>query len=108
MSGDRQKYGVAHRIFRDANGALVENVHLAIQVCGHDEDYRPKRDAIPTKARPGSDEKIAVLAERVAMGMPLFHEDDETVLAKVCTSEPVARYPLATCKTHAFRTRDLR
>lgn len=31
----------------------------------------------PTSARPGSDEKINVLAARYAAGKPLWHPDDE-------------------------------
>ncbi len=30
----------------------------------------------PTKARPGSDEKVRILAARYAAGLPLWHEDD--------------------------------
>jgi hypothetical protein len=30
----------------------------------------------PTSAIPGSDEKIAVLAERIQSGLPLWHEAD--------------------------------
>lgn len=30
----------------------------------------------PTDARPGSEDKIAILAERVRLGMALFHPDD--------------------------------
>lgn len=30
----------------------------------------------PTSARPGTEEKIRVLQERVAQGLPLFHPDD--------------------------------
>lgn len=108
MSGDRQRYGVAHRIIKDADGELIKNVHWDILRYGHDEDYKPAREAIPTHARPGSDEKIAILAERVAMGMPLFHPEDATTLAKLNTAEPSTRFALATCRTNATRTRDLR
>ena len=30
----------------------------------------------PTKARPGSDEKVRMLAARYAAGLPLWHEED--------------------------------
>ena len=31
---------------------------------------------MPTKARPGSDEKVLMLAARYAAGLPLWHEED--------------------------------
>jgi len=34
----------------------------------------------PTDAMPGSPEKIEVLAKRLALGQPLFHSKDKTVL----------------------------
>lgn len=43
-------------------------------------DYEPEQqeedhfDA--TKALPGTDQKLAVLAERLAQGLPLWHEED--------------------------------
>jgi hypothetical protein len=34
--------------------------------------------AEPTKAKPGSEEKVLMLAARYAAGMPLWHNDDCT------------------------------
>ena len=36
---------------------------------------------LPTDAPPGSAEKVAILADRVAKCMPLFHKDDRLDLA---------------------------
>ncbi len=30
----------------------------------------------PTRALPGTDEKLAVLSERISQGLPLWHPDD--------------------------------
>lgn len=59
---------------------FVRNVHLAIEQYGHDEDYIPTNPCSPTDAKPGTPEKIAVLCERVQLGQPLWHEDDEVTL----------------------------
>ncbi|MBX3432954.1 MAG: hypothetical protein KF847_06520 [Pirellulales bacterium] len=32
----------------------------------------------PTRAMPGTDEKLAVMAERIAAGLPLWHREDCT------------------------------
>ena len=42
-----------------------------------------KTEFRPTEALPGSNEKLEVLAQRVAMGLPLWHPDDRCVLEKV-------------------------
>jgi len=43
-------------------------------------DYEPKevdaRDYCPTRAMPGTENKLEVLAERVANGLPLWHPGD--------------------------------
>jgi hypothetical protein len=56
------------------------NVFEAILHYGHDEDFRPdpSGDFRPTDAPAGSRAKINVLAERIARGDPLWHEQDRT------------------------------
>jgi hypothetical protein len=56
------------------------NVFEAIIKYGHDEDFVPEDgdDHIPTDAPAGSREKIDILAERIANGLPLWHEEDRT------------------------------
>jgi hypothetical protein len=43
-------------------------------------DYEPEdnrdHDFDATKALPGTDQKLAVLAERLAQGLPLWHDED--------------------------------
>ena len=39
-------------------------------------NFTAKRSGCPTQAKPGSPEKIAVLAERVRQGVALWHADD--------------------------------
>jgi hypothetical protein len=45
-------------------------------------DYEPSevdsREFDSTPAPPGSDEKLAILAERVRLGLPLWHPRDRT------------------------------
>ena len=38
----------------------------------------------PTKAKPGSEEKVLMLAARYAAGMPLWHNDDCTDHGPAC------------------------
>jgi hypothetical protein len=61
----------------------ANTIFEALKRYGHDEDYEPKPDALffPTMHSPGSDEKIEVLRQRVELGLPLWHENDE----KVCS-----------------------
>lgn len=56
----------------------MRNVFDAILECGHDEDFNPAEttEFRPTEAPAGSREKIAILAERVQRGMPLWHPLD--------------------------------
>jgi hypothetical protein len=56
----------------------VNNVFEAILKYGHDEDFAPEASADfeATDAPAGSDEKIEVLRQRVALGMPLWHGSD--------------------------------
>ena len=56
----------------------MRNVFDAIVECGHDEDFNPAAtdEFQATEAPAGSREKIAILAERVQSGMPLWHPHD--------------------------------
>jgi hypothetical protein len=56
----------------------IRNVFDAILKYGHDEDFYPVVDEEfePTDAPAGSRAKIDVLAERIARGEPLWHEED--------------------------------
>ncbi|HID23311.1 MAG TPA: hypothetical protein EYP14_13045 [Planctomycetaceae bacterium] len=44
----------------------------------------------PTKARPGSDEKVRMLAARYATGLPLWHEEDCYDHSEAEDAEPLA------------------
>lgn len=56
----------------------TRNVFEAIIKFGHDEDFVPadNDEHVPTDAPAGSREKIDILAERIALGLPLWHEED--------------------------------
>lgn len=55
----------------------VRNVFEAIVKYGHDEDYSPiNEEFIATDEPAGSRSKISVLAERMARGEPMWHEED--------------------------------
>lgn len=56
----------------------MRNVFAAILESGHDEDFAPVEtdDYIATEAPAGSPEKIAILARRIEMGVPLWHPED--------------------------------
>jgi hypothetical protein len=56
----------------------MRNVFEAILEFGHDEDFVPREtnDFKATSAPAGSAAKIAALARRVEMGLPLWHPDD--------------------------------
>lgn len=56
----------------------IRNVFEAILKYGHDEDFDPvaTEDFKATDAPAGSRAKIRVLTERVAKGLPLWHDDD--------------------------------
>jgi hypothetical protein len=55
-----------------------QNVFEAIDHDGHDENFLPNSsgDFRPTDAAPGSNEKIELLRKRIAMGVPLWHQED--------------------------------
>jgi len=54
------------------------NVFETILKYGHDEDFVPRVDDgfQPTTAPAGSREKLDILAERVRLGYPLWHDED--------------------------------
>ena len=56
----------------------MRNVFEAILTYGHDEDFVPddSDQFAPTAAPAGSREKLDVLAQRVQMGVPLWHPED--------------------------------
>ena len=56
----------------------MRNVFHAIAKFGHDEDFAPLEtgDFEATEAPAGSSEKLQILAERVAKGLPLWHHED--------------------------------
>ncbi|MBX7074497.1 MAG: hypothetical protein K1X71_15225 [Pirellulales bacterium] len=58
----------------------MRNVFEAILQCGHDEDYAPHvdNDFIATDAPAGSPEKLAILARRIELGLPLWHPEDRS------------------------------
>lgn len=58
----------------------MRNVFEAILECGHDEDFVPTEteDFVPTDAPAGSKDKIEVLAQRVMLGLPLWHDEDRS------------------------------
>jgi hypothetical protein len=60
-----------------------DSVYGALMRVGHDEDFEPKRLPAPTAARPGSLEKLLLLADRLVKGEALYHPLDETLLATV-------------------------
>ncbi len=58
----------------------MRNVFDAIREFGHDEFFTPREDEdfVPTTAPAGSDEKIAILARRIELGLPLWHPLDRS------------------------------
>jgi len=58
----------------------MRNVFEAILEFGHDEDFSPadSDEFVPTEAPAGSPEKLEVMAERIAMGLPLWHPEDRS------------------------------
>jgi hypothetical protein len=58
----------------------MRNVFEAILECGHDEDFIPVESGefTPTEAPAGSENKLAVLARRVELGLPLWHPEDRS------------------------------
>jgi hypothetical protein len=58
----------------------MRNVFEAILQCGHDEDFVPHEsdEFVPTDAPAGSPEKLATLARRIELGVPLWHPEDRS------------------------------
>lgn len=56
----------------------ISNVFEAILKYGHDEDFVPNDDEnfVSTDAPAGSEDKIEALRARVALGQPLWHNQD--------------------------------
>ena len=46
-----------------------------------DNQFQPPNQSPPTRAKPGSAEKLQVMAERYRSGQPLHHPNDETLVA---------------------------
>ena len=46
-----------------------------------DYQFEPPNQSAPTQARPGSAQKLQVMAERYRSGQPLHHPNDETLVA---------------------------
>jgi hypothetical protein len=68
------------RLFIESQGQRICSNCLEMRTRKGEYDFsyeEPKRDDhVPTDAAPGSAEKIAVLAQRVALRQPLWHEND--------------------------------
>jgi hypothetical protein len=64
----------------------MRNVFDAIAEFGHDEDFVPveTHDFRPTSAPAGSAEKLEVLSQRVASGLPLWHPEDRSDYSGLC------------------------
>lgn len=62
--GVREKYPSTSKFARRGVGNFCGNTATA---------------ARPTRARPGSPEKVAVLAQRAGLGLTLWHSDDERI-----------------------------
>ena len=56
----------------------MRNVFEAIVKYGHDEDFVPDEGDVfaPTVAPAGSKEKLEILAQRIMLGVPLWHPED--------------------------------
>ena len=80
-----RKVHAAHRAkkYKDAKRLekplpLYKTVFEAILLSGRDDDFRPliPEPTESTLAKPGSQEKILALCERVKRGEPLWHKQD--------------------------------
>ena len=60
---------------------MRENIQGYLVRCGHDRDYVPDGLPEPTSTRPGSQQRLAVLRERIDRGQELFHEFDKRLVA---------------------------
>ncbi|MFV1966452.1 MAG: hypothetical protein ACC628_13595 [Pirellulaceae bacterium] len=70
-----------------------QNVFEAIHRDGHDENFLPSLsdEFTPTDAAPGSDQKIDLLRQRIAMGLPLWHDEDRGDYADLVGAIPPRR-----------------
>lgn len=71
---------------------VVKNIFDELKSKLHDEDFEPRGKSKPTAARPGSLEKLHVLAERAELGQPLWHPLDECIVATVAMEFEKASY----------------
>ena len=61
------------------NGRKPKTVNEAFAMAGHDEDFEPLVSASEyeaTGAVPGSEDKVAILRDRIEKGHPLWHPLD--------------------------------
>jgi len=74
---------------RGKGAVMAESVLEAIKLGERDfEPLEPRKGQFPaTLALPGSDEKLAVLAERAARGLPLWHGSDRLDWENLSQSE---------------------
>ena len=71
--------GYALQVFNKRLRSRVgKYLHNALEAgdMGLDRYWRPRNQDAPTAHRPGSPEKVAVLAARLEAGQALWHEDD--------------------------------
>ena len=59
---------------------IPKTVSEALLWYGNDDEFTPLIDAEPTSLRPGSEEKLLLMRQRVERGEPL-HEAGDTVIA---------------------------
>ena len=59
---------------------IPKTVAEALAWYGNDDEFTPLIDAEPTSLRPGSEEKLLLMRQRVERGEPL-HEAGDTVIA---------------------------
>jgi len=71
---------------------MNKNIFEELKSKLHDEDFEPRAKCEPTAARPGSLEKLFVLAQRVELGQPLYHPFDECVLATISQEHEKAKH----------------
>ena len=71
---------------------IVRNVFDWIVLHETSDGFKPRPASQPTTARPGTAEKIAVLAARLEAGEELWHADDATLDGAVGALRP--RYKL--------------
>jgi hypothetical protein len=61
--------------------SVSQNVFEALAKYGHDIDFdgKPNELWFPTMYGPGSPEKIEVMRQRVELGVPIWHPNDEPI-----------------------------